>query len=394
MDIWSLGCVLIETALWVTADERERVAFQQRRRDENDLVSPIQRGLGRSDCFHNGKEKLKTVSDVYDFVRRHGRRCDELTPEIVSFVLDHVLVEEDQRYPVKVISTELDKLIRTSRETVYGSSMGGSNASSADLSQRSRERNTLYSNEYVESHRTPMSSFTTGEQAWNTGWSRRDTLSPDRSQPTQRFPSMGLGFHENPKPYAIDLGGDPQEEPWNHHTAVQRPPSRNTVSLPEASLSPTAERSRQTNQQDATLIGIHGAAGPYQRIERQSGISSIDEETYMVDTHYPQGKSLHTPRPQVDARSHAQSDPSQWPTKRVETDKSSDSKATITQARQQDKTHAPRPSRSTFPRVSIAEVNERRILEKKMGYRRPLPGEDQAMALLKNRDFVSMTFLI
>lgn len=388
VDVWSLGCVLIETALWVTFGERERIAFQQRRRDENGRVAPIQRGLGRSDCFHNGKEQLQTVRDVYDLIKRHGRRSDGLTPKIVLFVLNHVLAEEGERYPVRIIATNLDNLIQTSKEeTVYGSSVGGSIASSIDLS---RERNSIHGNEHGEPYRPPIGPLITGEQARNTAY-RADMLSPERSPPMLHPTGTSLSFRERTRASGIDIDGDPKAEPWNHHTAVQRPPLWNTVSLPEAWMLPTTEDYHQARHQEDTLMGIHGAAGPSQRLERKSGISSIDEETYMGDTRHPHGQTLRPSRPQMDAQSHAQSDPSpyQWSTNRISTDKSSDSKATITPTTQRDnKTHALRTSRSTFPHIRIADVNERRIKEKETGLRRSLAGEDQAMALLKNRDHI------
>ncbi|KAG6360513.1 hypothetical protein INS49_011575 [Diaporthe citri] len=73
-DMWSLGCVLIEAAPWVCFGRRGRIESQQRRRDENNEVAPEQRDLGRSDCFHNGKARLKTVDEVFDLVQRNGRR--------------------------------------------------------------------------------------------------------------------------------------------------------------------------------------------------------------------------------------------------------------------------------------------------------------------------------
>lgn len=388
-----MGCVLIETALWVTFGERERIAFQQRRRDENGRVAPIQRGLGRSDCFHNGKEQLQTVRDVYDLIKRHGRRSDGLTPDIVLFVLSHVLVDDGQRYDVRLLTSTLDNLIRTSTEPVYGSSVGGSIASSADLSQRSREHNSIHGNEYGESYRMSMGPLSTGEQARNTAY-RADMLSPERSPPTLHPTGTSLSFRERTRASGIDIDGDPKAEPWNHHTAVRRPPIWNTASFPEVSLLSAAEEHHQARQQNATLMGIHGAAGPSQPLERQRYISSIDEE--IGDTRHPHDKMFHPSRPQMESRSHAQSDPSpsQWSNSRVETNKSSDSKATITPMTQRDSTtHAPGPSRPTFPHVSIAEVNERRIKEKETGFRPYLPGENEAMALLKNRDHVSMTLL-
>ncbi|ROV89219.1 hypothetical protein VMCG_09900 [Cytospora schulzeri] len=225
VDVWSLGCVIVETALWVTFGERERLAFQQRRREENGRVSPIQRGLGRGDCFHNGKERLKTVTDVYDLILRDGRRSDGLTPDIVRLVLDFVLVEAD--------------------------------------------------------------------------------------------------------------------------------------------------------------------GSPSQQLESRSGILSIDEETYMGGSRYQKVEPSRSSRPQIDPRSHAHSDPSQWSTGRVGTAESSRSKATITQARkQEDKTYAPEPPRPDFPLVTIAEVNERRTRQKEKDDRPFLPGESRAMGYLKNRDHV------
>lgn len=115
-DMWSLGCILIEAAVWVCFGRRGRLIFQQRRRDENNEVAPEQRDLERSDCFHNGKARLKTVDDVFDLVQRDGRRSDELTPRIVRLVLDHLLVDEELRYDTRVLLGEFGTMIRTTTD--------------------------------------------------------------------------------------------------------------------------------------------------------------------------------------------------------------------------------------------------------------------------------------
>lgn len=134
--MWPLGCVLIEAAVWVSFGRRGRAEFQQRRRHENDEVAPLQRALGRSDCFHNGKTRLKTVEEVFDLVQTDGRRSDELTPKVVRLVLDHLLVDEDSRFEARLLSTELEKIIRTTTDCPDDRSSRRNSASSSITQSR------------------------------------------------------------------------------------------------------------------------------------------------------------------------------------------------------------------------------------------------------------------
>lgn len=136
MDIWSIGGILIEAAVWVVFGERGRVEFQERRKKEN---TEKNRALGRGDCFHDGSNRLESVVETFDLIRRHGRRSDGLTPEIVNLVLDHVLVDQQPRYNARLLYNALERLTSAAEElSVNLVVRAESTASSADHNRRSQ----------------------------------------------------------------------------------------------------------------------------------------------------------------------------------------------------------------------------------------------------------------
>ncbi|ROW17218.1 hypothetical protein VPNG_01208 [Cytospora leucostoma] len=289
VDVWAIGCVIIEAAIWVTFGEPKRVAFQQERREENKQVAPTQRGLGRSDCFHNGKGRLNVVNEVHRLILTHGRRCDSLTPDIVQLILNHVLVDESARYGSRLLTAELNNMIDTATETVYDLSGRGSTASSADLSQRSRERRSSNGNDYHELHRSSLSTFRVGELDRHI----------ERNS-TQIF--------------AVDDNGDPRAAPWNPQNSGQNPLERNTLPLRVLSSLPKTEDTPQARPQYNTSIGMDDAPGPSQshgigsRQAPDSSISQVIKGSSPDDFRSPAAHILHHPKGQLDVPTPPQAD--------------------------------------------------------------------------------------
>lgn len=352
--MWSLGCVLSEAAVWVCSGQRGRIEFQQRRRDENNEVAPDQRALGRSDCFHNGTKRLRAVSEVLDLVQRDGRRSDELTPKVIRLVLDHLLVDEDSRYDARILSTELDKMIRTTGCPDDRASRCISTASSAPRSHTSQE--------FWLSHHDGMddSQGTSPQSQYDalTPCTPIDSMSQNQDPHMERVPSMGRlptrdsSFRSQISP----------TEPWNHSNGDKR-----LHRMDSGQISITLPK----------LNAIHSMH------RDQSATSPIDEGRHSNDHRRAQTATVGQGLVQRHTGPEKFSD-QPWPAQRAPKIVTNGSKSTVTPSQPTDH------KRTTFPDISMETVGERRSEGKAPKSRRLLPGEDQAMVFLKQRDHVSL----
>lgn len=358
VDVWSMGCVLLEAAVWIAFGERGRIEFQQRRRDENGATNPRQRALGRMDSFHNGTNRLNTVVDVLALIEQNGRKFDDLTPAIVRLILDHVLVPKVSRYNARLFLSELDPMIQRAREAFHPRRTI-STASSADLSRTSSYTQPSHTSEIVES---PPSS--PNIPILPPARNQTQTLSGDRTIPIL-LTSTNHGFDSS-----YNVG-----------------PNTEAKNSPKTELDNTA-RGRPWRQD--SLRGISDRAGSLQIPgggSRQSLNTDISIEEDLLWNHT--GPSAAGTGYQLGVH-HNHGGPWSAPA-RAQTNNTANSDSTITALRLQDQIQE--ETRSTFPRLSIEEVNQRRLLAKDKKHRPLLRGEDQAMPLLQKRDHVSLAFL-
>lgn len=349
--MWSLGCVLIEAAVWVCFGRRGRLKFQQRRRDENNDVAPGQRDLGRSDCFHNGKARLKTVEEVFDLVQRDGRRSDELTPRIVRLVLDHLLVDENSRYEARLLSSELGNMIRTTTDWPHDRlSRGISTASSASCSHRSQE----FRHSQHDGIDDPQNMSSRPQYRIHTPSTTIDSIEQYQTPPAERVSTMGL----LPRRSTSFRSQNSPAEPWNHNEGNQGLQRMESGQLPI----PLPERN-----------GRHST---------YSAISPMEGFHPDTPTHAP----TETIRPDHTQRQigHVRSPDQPWPAQGVATSLTNSSHTTITHSQPRDY------KRTTFPDISMEDVTARRARGKPPKLRPLLQGEDQAMMFLKKRDHVSL----
>lgn len=96
-DIWGIGCIIIECAVWVEFGKRGLDEFWNSRLRETSQ-SDGHRELGHGACFHDGVKLLKCVGeDVADKLKRNRRICDTITPAMVDLMVQCALVEENVR---------------------------------------------------------------------------------------------------------------------------------------------------------------------------------------------------------------------------------------------------------------------------------------------------------
>ncbi|VUC31582.1 unnamed protein product [Clonostachys rosea] len=91
MDMWSLGCVLLEISTFITYGNPGLCEFQKQRKTEIASLRGIPENIG-DQCFHNSHGPLESVQRFSQGIHRNGRRCDDITPRIVDLVLNRLLV--------------------------------------------------------------------------------------------------------------------------------------------------------------------------------------------------------------------------------------------------------------------------------------------------------------
>lgn len=354
--MWSFGCVLIEAAVWVCFGRRGRVEFQQRRRDENNEVAPEQRDLGRSDCFHDGKARLRTVEQVLDLVHRDGRRSDELTPKIVRLVLDHLLVEKDSRYCARLLATEMGKIIQTT------SGWAGENisrctsaASSAAHSHRSQD----FRHSQHDGFDTPQITSTRPHYGVLTHSMPVDSMSQDQTSPTERASPLGT----IPTRGSSVLSQTIPADSYNHCNGTQ------------------GSHRMDSGHPSAPLLELNATQG---LDSRQSTISPVDASWFQPNGFRHAQMGMVGEENTQCHNGHTRSLDQSWPGQRAPTSGTVRPDPMVTQPQPSDHT------RTTFPELSMEELKNRRAEGKPPKLRGTLPGEDHAMMFLKQRDHVSL----
>jgi len=94
VDIWSLGCVFSLAATWITLGAQGVVQYLITRIKAIRAMR-IPTGLPRDDqAFHDGQTVLRVVSDWHKYLIQLVRRIDDITPEMIKLIDDHMLLQE------------------------------------------------------------------------------------------------------------------------------------------------------------------------------------------------------------------------------------------------------------------------------------------------------------
>lgn len=86
-DIWSLGCVYSEAAVWSVLGMEGLKEYQSKRAAATDQV-PKLRCTAYSGCFHDGEKVLQAVIDMHLRVRQERRRNDYVVHDVVTIIED------------------------------------------------------------------------------------------------------------------------------------------------------------------------------------------------------------------------------------------------------------------------------------------------------------------
>ncbi|CAH0025734.1 unnamed protein product [Clonostachys rhizophaga] len=96
LDMWSIGCIIFEAAVWLVCGERGRQDFRRKRLEEISRLTTL-KNLGYGDCFHNRSVALECIAEYADLMKLHGRQSDEITRQIVKLATKNLLVVRDSR---------------------------------------------------------------------------------------------------------------------------------------------------------------------------------------------------------------------------------------------------------------------------------------------------------
>jgi serine/threonine protein kinase len=95
-DIWSLGCILAETAVWTIRGEEGRESFQKLR--QRTLKRPLDDTKeGYSSPFHDGSTRVEAVDQMLNIVLAQRATFDDLTWPICDILLKKDLLPRGQR---------------------------------------------------------------------------------------------------------------------------------------------------------------------------------------------------------------------------------------------------------------------------------------------------------
>lgn len=93
VDVWSIGCIFSEVAVWIV---RGRKALRDYRTQRRDALKDIP-GLQDGDCFHDGEKMLALVVEQHSKLQGNFRQHDFITDRILDLIEE--MLQDDASRP-------------------------------------------------------------------------------------------------------------------------------------------------------------------------------------------------------------------------------------------------------------------------------------------------------
>jgi hypothetical protein len=130
-DIWSLGCIYSEAAMWIADGFKGLADYRKQRLADNDRI--VFKG---GDCFHDGERVLPCVIDTHKEIEDRLRRSDYITQDVLDSMVEEMLWEED-RPNAKALWRKAEGVLSRARQRL------GANSGDDQLSRHSSGNRSL-----------------------------------------------------------------------------------------------------------------------------------------------------------------------------------------------------------------------------------------------------------
>lgn len=135
VDIYSLGCVSSEAAIWVVRGWDGLQEYRRRRCMETQNIANF-RG---SDCFHDGDTTLSVVNEMHNNLIHDCGRSDHVTGAALTHMIREMLEVEDGRPTARVLYIKSDRILSAAVKELERSAgsrySGGMNAAQSSQSR-------------------------------------------------------------------------------------------------------------------------------------------------------------------------------------------------------------------------------------------------------------------
>jgi hypothetical protein len=116
VDIWSLGCVFSEVAVWVVHGKDRLEEYRQMRQDETRQLHEF-KDIG---CFHDSQRVLQTVGSMHQEVFDNVRQSDHVTKSVVKSMIMDMLDKADGRPDTKELWRKSRKILSNAENKLKG----------------------------------------------------------------------------------------------------------------------------------------------------------------------------------------------------------------------------------------------------------------------------------
>ncbi|RSL78453.1 hypothetical protein CEP51_008204 [Fusarium floridanum] len=110
IDIWSLGCVMSETAVWIKFGRPGLEDYRNRRIAETRTLRMFDEA-GHGGCFHDGAQALSAVQITHDWIRE-SFPDDTVTSQVLDMIEIFMLVPQGDRQDAQMLCERLAKIIQ------------------------------------------------------------------------------------------------------------------------------------------------------------------------------------------------------------------------------------------------------------------------------------------
>ncbi|KLU90846.1 serine/threonine protein kinase [Magnaporthiopsis poae ATCC 64411] len=269
-DVWSLACVLFETAVWIVCGEPGRVAFRNARTQENETNNSGLAAEGFQESFHDGLRPLKALEDARAQIKANSRTFDQLTLDIVNYLLDDILRMPSCSPTADYAAKRIQRIIDEHRHGKEDSAVP-----IVPSTPNSSSRPPL-SPPATDPRASPNTLSGSGSNVLRPEWGIDHQTRASIPRLEMSMPLLPLGHHPSPNPTRFDLNGPSQ----GSGISIPLLPSPTTMT-PATSLAPD-------------LNGYAQPAGPTQGLA--SPLYSIPSP-YPSSPRNPRAPSLSQPPP-------------------------------------------------------------------------------------------------